>query len=279
MIATGKKADGTDAKSADVGFPAPPASAGLPDGPQWLLEHWSNTNNVFEFIRVEDIAYDREQRNVVYIADTGEPRALPDATTGRLRRGPSGTIGPWPNGRVFKMVFDKRDPSKVTSLSILLDGDSRGAAGAGAIDLIHNPDNVETTDDYLFVTEDPGSHNQYALSNPAGTTARMWLYDLNTNAAYPVTKVNQSADEGPTDKDAATSPANAGAWESSGIIDASRYFGEGAFLLDVQAGSLIVEEEQRGTLTYQREGGQLVLLRMPDDEDGGHWWDDWGDDD
>ena len=56
IIATGKKPDGTDAKSADVGFPTPPASAGLPDGPQWLLEHWSNTNNVFQFIRVEDIA-------------------------------------------------------------------------------------------------------------------------------------------------------------------------------------------------------------------------------
>ena len=124
IIATGKKPDGTDAKSADVGFPTPPASAGLPDGPQWLLEHWSNTNNVFQFIRVEDIQYDRHHRNVVYFADSGEPRALPDPATGRLRRGPAGTIGPWPNGRIFKMVLDREDPKKVTSLSILVDGDS-----------------------------------------------------------------------------------------------------------------------------------------------------------
>jgi hypothetical protein len=269
MIATGKKADGTDAKSADVGFPTPPASAGLPDGPQWLLEHWSNTNNVFQFIRVEDIAYDRKHRNVVYVADTGEPRALPDPATGRLMRGPSGTIGPWPNGRMFKFVLDKRDPTKVTSLSILIDGDARGAAGAGALDLIHQPDNVETTKDLLLFQEDPGSHNQYPLGT--GTTARIWAYDLKDGGApFVVARVNQSADEGPTDKDASTTRANAGAWESSGIVDASKYFGKGAFLVDIQAGSLIVEEEVRGTLTYQREGGQLLLLRLAtggDDDD------------
>ena len=74
-------------KSADVGYPGTARRAQrLPDGPQWLLEHWSNTNNVFQFIRVEDIAYDRKHRNVVYFADTGEPRAMPDPATGRLLR-------------------------------------------------------------------------------------------------------------------------------------------------------------------------------------------------
>jgi hypothetical protein len=262
IIATGKKPDGTDAKSADVGFPPPPASAGLPDGPQWLLEHWSNTNNVFQFIRIEDTAYDRKHSNVMYVADTGEPRALPDPATGRLRRGPSGTIGPWPNGRVFKFVFDRRDPTVVESLSILIDGDARGAAGAGALDLIHQPDNMETTKDLLLFQEDPGSHNQYALGT--GTTARIWAYDLEEGGdPFVVARVNQSADNGPTDVNATL--ANAGGWESSGIVDASKFFGKGAFLVDIQAGTLIVEEEVRGTLTYQREGGQLLLFRLPTD--------------
>jgi hypothetical protein len=268
MIATGKKADGSDAKSADVGFPTPPASAGLPDGPQWLLEHWSNINNVFQFIRVEDIQYDRNSPNVVYFADTGEPRALRDAASGRLIRGPSGTIGPFPNGRIFKMVLDRHDETKVQSLSVLIDGDARGAAGSGAVDLIHQPDNVETTKDLLLFQEDPGSHNQYPLGT--GTTARLWGYDLKAGGApFVIARVDQSADEGPTDKDAATTRAPAGAWESSGIVDASKAFGQGAFLLDVQAGSLIVEEEQRGPLTYQREGGQLLLLRLATSR-GGH---------
>jgi hypothetical protein len=280
MIATGKKADGSDAKSADVGFPTPPASAGLPDGPQWLLEHWSNINNVFQFIRVEDIQYDRNSPNVVYFADTGEPRALRDAASGRLIRGPSGTIGPFPNGRIFKMVLDRHDETKVQSLSVLIDGDARGAAGSGAVDLIHQPDNVETTKDLLLFQEDPGSHNQYPLGT--GTTARLWGYDLKAGGApFVIARVDQSADEGPTDKDAATTKAPAGAWESSGIVDASKAFGNGAFLLDVQAGSLIVEEEQRGPLTYQREGGQLLLLRLATSRggDGGHSHEGRGKDD
>src|SRR6266498_6418 len=100
MIATGKKTDGSEVRASDFGFAAPPA--GVPDGPQWVLEYWShNVAHAFQFIRIEDIAYDRHHENVVYFADTGEPRALRDATTGRLRRGPSGTQGPFPNGRIF----------------------------------------------------------------------------------------------------------------------------------------------------------------------------------
>jgi hypothetical protein len=251
-----------------------PVPRAIAVGDQTGLENWSNGNNVFQFIRVEDIAYDRDDRNVVYFADTGEPRALPDPATGRLRRGPSGTIGPWPNGRIFKMVLDRRDPKIVKSLSILIDGDARGAAGSGALDLIHQPDNVETTKDLLLFQEDPGSHNQYPLGT--GTTARIWAYDLEDGGApFVVARVNQAADEGPTDVDASTAKSLAGGWESSGIVDASKYFGKGAFLVDVQAGSLVVEEEVRpnagdgAPATYQREGGQLLLFRLPagDDDD------------
>ena len=265
-IATGKKPDGSDLRAADVGYPAPPA--GVVDGPQWILEHWSNTNNVFQFIRIEDIQYDRTHRNVVYFADTGEPRAKADPTTGRLKRDTTGG-GPYPNGRIFKMELDRRDPTKVKSLSILIDGDVLGAAGAGNVTLIHQPDNVETAKNLLLFQEDPGSQNQYPVTSTTGTTARLWGYDLKAGGApFVIAKVDQSADEGPTDKDAVTAKANLGAWESSGVVDASKAFGKGAFLVDIQAGSLIVEEEQRGTLTYQREGGQLLLVRLQGNHDG-----------
>ena len=56
-------------------IPVPEAVA---KGDQTGLENWSNANNVFQFIRVEDIAYDRNDPHVVYFADTGEPRASPD---------------------------------------------------------------------------------------------------------------------------------------------------------------------------------------------------------
>jgi hypothetical protein len=242
-----------------------PVPRDIATGDQTGLENWSNANNVFQFIRVEDIAYDRKDKHVVYFADTGEPRALPDPATGRLRRGPAGTIGPWPNGRIFKLVLDRHDPTVVKSLSILIDGDARGAAGAGALDLIHQPDNVETTKDLLLFQEDPGSHNQYPLGS--GTTARIWAYDLEDGGdPFVVARVNQAADEGPTDVDASTSKSLAGGWESSGIVDASKFFGKGAFLVDIQAPTLVVQEETRADgITYQREGGQLLLFRLPTD--------------
>jgi hypothetical protein len=243
--------------------------ANIAKGDQTALENWSNANNVFQFIRVEDIAYDRHHHNVVYFADTGEPRALPDPATGRLRRGPAGTMGPWPNGRLFKMVLDPKDPTQVESLSILIDGDVRGAAGAGALDLIHQPDNVETTKDLLLFQEDPGTQNQYPIGT--GTPARIWAYDLKRGGdPYVVARVNQSADEGPTDVDASTAKGLWGSWESSGIVEASKFFGKGAFLVDIQAHTLAVQEEVHGPLTFVREGGQLLLFRLPGTGDHGH---------
>jgi hypothetical protein len=222
-------------------------------GDQAALESWSNANNVFQFIRVEDIAFDRNQPNVVYFADTGEPRALPGPGAARMTRGPAGTAGPFPNGRIFKLVLDPSDETHVLSLSILVEGDPLGPASAGNPAFIHNPDNVETTGNSILFQEDPGSQNQYAASNPAGTTARVWRYDLGSGTLSVAAKVNQAGD-----------PAAAqGSWESSGIVDASDAFGPGAFLLDVQAHTILSDVQQIGTLTFKRESGQLMLLRIP----------------
>ena len=248
-IATGKKLDGSEVRSSDFGFPAPPA--GVPDGPQWVLETWSNISNAFQFIRIEDIAYDRHDDNVVYLADTGEPRAIPNATTGRLMRGPSGTTGPYPNGRIFKLVLDKKDPLEVESLSILPNANF-DLGGYGNVNVTHQPDNVETTKHALLITEDPGGHNQGA------TAARVWRYNLDTQAAPDVVlRVDHSSDP--------TNPKQAlGNWESSGIVDASDAFGKDMFLIDVQAHGWEVETQTNPSPpNYARENGQLLLVKIP----------------
>ncbi len=229
-----------------------------PTTAQTVLEDWSNENDVFQFIRVEDIAYDRNDSNIVYFADTGEPRAIPDATTGRLARGPSTAMGPYPNGRIFKMVLDEEDPTVVESLSILIDADE---GGYGNRDVIHQPDNIETTANGILIQEDPGSHNQ-ANDGPTGSTARIWHYDFSDESLDVVAKVNQSQDEGPDDVDT-SGAARAGAWESSGIVDASAAFGPDWFLVDIQAGSLILESQPSGTVVLEREGGQLLAIKIP----------------
>lgn len=220
-------------------------------GGQTGLEVWSNANNVFQFIRIEDIAFDRRQPNIVYFADTGEPRAIADPVTGRLARGPSGTTGPYPNGRIFKMVLNEDDPLVVDSLSILIDAD---VAGYNVIDAIHQPDNIETTQHSLLIQEDPGSHNQYPAGGP-GTNARIWKYDLRTGVLNVVATVDQSL----------LPAASQGTWESSGIVDASAFFGRGAFLVDVQAHGLFAETFGTDSLgnTIRTEAGQLLLIRIP----------------
>jgi hypothetical protein len=245
-IATGKRSDGTDARAADFGFPAPPA--GIPDGPQWVLEYWShNVVHALQFIRIEDIAYDRSTPNVVYFADTGEPRAIPDGA-GRLRRGPSGTRGLYPNGRIFKLVLDPADPLHVQSLSVLIDAD------AGGYDnplVMHQPDNVETTANSLLITEDPGGHNQ----GTAIGYAKVWRYTLPGGSLEPVAQVDQS-------QRPALPP---GSWESSGIVDASAAFGPGSFLIDVQAHGWEIDSAPSPYpgITLMREAGQLLLLKVP----------------
>ncbi len=116
---------------------------------------------------------------------------------------------------------------------------------------MHNPDNVDTSANSLMIQEDPGSHNSFNVG--AGPAARIWRYDLNTGALTVAAEVDQSLDPS----------VRLGNWESSGIVDASAAFGPGAWLVTVQAHSLFVQTEQRGGLTFKREGGQLVLFRMP----------------
>jgi hypothetical protein len=268
MIATGRKADGTDIVAADVGFPPPPNDGSWQrdpngigvDGPQWVLDYWSNTNGVFRFVRVEDIAYDKRpgMSNVVYVVDSGRGTAG-DPAAGRST-----------NGRVWKMVLDPDDPKKVLSLSIFVEGDDNPVK---TLREVHQPDNIETTANSLLLTEDPGSSQQFAPTDtsPNATTGRLWRVPLTGGAPEVVAKVDQSADEGPTDVDAAAK-GNLGAWESSGVVDASAAFGPGAFLVTVQAHTLWVDKAPGDDnvapagpdFTFKREGGQLVLVRIPD---------------
>lgn len=234
----------------------------IAQGPQGPLETWSNANNVFQFIRVEDIAYDRNDHNIVYFADTGEPRAKPGATAAaRMTREGSSFQGPFPNGRIWKMVLNENDPTVVDSLSILIDADAGGYGAYAGV--IHQPDNIETTANSVLIQEDPGSHNQFN-NGPTGSTARIWRYDLSEGTLETVAKVNQSLDESAIDTDTYNaSAARAGAWESSGIIDASAAFGPGWFLVDVQAGSLILKNEKIGATRFELEGGQLLAIQIP----------------
>ena len=278
LIASGVNADGSELMAGDVpaelGGPYPlppndgtwqrdPAGIGI-DGPQWVLERWSQLNGAFRFIRVEDIAHDKRpgMGNVVYVVDSG--------------RGTSGAVGAGKstNGRVFQLVLDSNNERKAT-MSILIEGDDRPVKDP---ERLHQPDNVEATANGLYFTEDPGSSQQFPFGSvdPNATTARVWQHRLSDGVNTVIARVNQSLDETigydvDGDPTVVGARGNLGAWESSGIVDASAAFGPGAFLIAVQAHSLWVEKAPGddnvapggADFTYKREGGQLLLITIP----------------
>lgn len=202
------------------------------EAPQAALENWSNANNVFQFIRLEDLAYDRNDPRTVYVADTGQTRIVPDPITGRMMRGPSGTVGQADSGRIFKFVFSEDDPRVVESFSVFADGDAMSVPEAvGFV----NPDNIDTSENSLMVQEDADN-------------AKIWRYDFNTTIWTVVATVN--------DPDG----------ESSGIVDASEWFGPGSWILDVQAhGSDFASapDPEDPSVTRKLEDGQLLLMNLP----------------
>jgi hypothetical protein len=178
------------------------------------------------------------------------------------------------------MVLDPNDPKTVTSLTVFVEGDDNPVKTPTEV---HQPDNIETTATGILLTEDPGSSQQYPVGSvdPNATTARLWYVPFSGAAPEIVARVNQSEDEGTTDVDPPDNPAftgvasflispgNQGAWESTGIVDASAAFGPGTFLINIQAHTLWVESapgpdnngDGQPDFTYKREGGQLLLIR------------------
>ena len=215
-----------------IAVPEDVAKGTTADAPQTALENWSIENNVFTFIRLEDIAVDKNDSTIVYVADTGASRVAPNPATGRLHR-PAGTSGAADNGRVFKFVLDADDPLAVNSFTVLADGDADPAHPKFVG--FTSPDNIETSKKSLMVQED-------------ADFAQIWQHKF-SNSRW--TAVADVVDTG---------------GESSGIVDASTYFGPGSWLVTVQAHDFPDVDMDTtsipGTL-IKREEGQLLLMRVP----------------
>jgi hypothetical protein len=125
--------------------------------------------------------------------------------------------------------MNENNPRKVDSFSVFADGDANAAPEFVAFT---SPDNVDTSAHSLMVQEDTDE-------------AKIWRYDFDSEAWSVVATVN--------DPDG----------ESSGIVDASAWFGPGAWLLDVQAHGTHVAEEMVDGVLLKREDGQLMLMVIP----------------
>ena len=216
--------------------------------PQSELETWSNEHNVFQFIRIEDLAYDANNPRTVYFADTGSTVQHSTATTGPTA-GRMISGGTAQRGRVFKLVMNADDPTVVDSFSVLADGNNASSN-------FLRPDNIGSGTNGLMVQED----NSPVISGGVVVTPTnndIWFYSFEDETWTKVASVTQPQAE------------------TSGIIDASAWLGAGWWVFDIQSHETQHSFSTTGSytvpvtgavispFTIRRELGQLSLLYIP----------------
>src|SRR5918996_765435 len=190
----------------------------------------------FQFIRPEDGAMDKRpgSQNILYMAETGGET---DENDEEIQPGSNGQN--WTNGRMYQFEFtDPTNPTKAT-FHVMFDGNDPMAPG---YNVLTNPDNIDTSVRSLMIDEDRIDANRMNATSPYNVTqnAQILKVDLaNQTSIVPIAYVTQIED----------TKAAHGDWESSGILDVSKYFGDGSWIVDVQAHTI-------------DEGGQLLLLRI-----------------
>lgn len=194
------------------------------------LENAAQAEDAFDFERLEDAAPSRTGDGSLHIADTGA------ADSQSVR------------GRVYRFDFKRSDPRRAT-LTLELDADAQ-ALRPDPVKLV-NPDNLDTSARSLVIQED--RNEEHHGRETEGGHGRVLVYDLATRRLRAVARVNPP------------SPLKPGAWESSGVTNASDLLGPGRWLLDVQAherkapqpGSDLRPSSSSG------EAGQLIEITVP----------------
>jgi hypothetical protein len=199
----------------------------------------------FKFVRLEDIDYDRRgtvgqgphsDDPLVYFVDTGNADGLCGSAPCDL------------NGSIYGLRLNADDPTTGARLTLL-------ARSQGAEHGFASPDNISVSRHSLMVQEDPA----YAGFN---RQERIWNFPLTANGGLgsptAVVELRTRQLTGAT----CSEPAGT-CWESSGIIDVSRYLGDGSWLFDVQAHTLpFTFKDGNQTIQVSKEGGQLLYLHV-----------------
>jgi secreted PhoX family phosphatase len=197
-----------------------------------------NGLGAFPFVRLEDGDYDHRQGRsssapAIYFVDTGAPSVLCNGA-------PCDQYG-----SIYRLEFDASNPTENARLTLLQR--SRGADVDWA-----SPDNVASGKNTLMVQEDPAY---------PGFARAPRIYNFRTDDRGALEDRGHGVVE-LTNADCVEAAGTC--WESSGIIDASAWFGTGAWLFDVQAHTLpFTYQGASGPVQISKEGGQLLFLRLP----------------
>lgn len=196
----------------------------------------------FKFVRLEDADYLRNRSPgdgpAAYFVDTGNINA-------RCGGKPCDLFG-----SIYRIDFNRADPTHAPLLTLLKR--SRGVAAGD----FASPDNISVGRHSLMVQEDPA----YAEFN---RPERIWNFPIRQNADLGKPRAVVEVENEKFTGNVCSEPAGS-CWESSGIIDASKWLGEGSWLFDIQAHTLPFSYLDGQTrVDVSKEGGQLLYLRLP----------------
>ena len=130
-------------------------------------------------------------------------------------------------------------------------------------DIAVSPDNLDTSRDYLMINED-GTASSRPVMASRNRDGSIWRFDIDKNGVDVSSRLRIAELNPPGRRisPAEPAPVGPGIWETSGIIDASEFYGDDTWLFDVQAHSPTPAPKPNTV-----EDGQLLILVGPDDKD------------
>lgn len=189
------------------------------------LEAAADAVGAFAFDRVEDGAFRPGRPNEFYFVTTGG--------------GPANQLG-----RLYRLDLNPDNLLGPAKLSIVYNADSIIAAGG---DVAISPDNIDVSSNYIMIQEDGTAQSRVVMAEKE-RNGNIWRLDLWTGAIDNVAELVSVGRDGRV-----TLP---GVWESSGVIDASRWFGADSWLVNVQA-----HPPTAAPAPNTAEDGQILLMR------------------
>jgi hypothetical protein len=199
------------------------------------LETAADAAGAFGFVKLEDGAFSPTFHNQMFFVTTGAP-------------GESGNV----YGRAYRLTLDADDPRGPATLGIVLNADDVAAAEG---DTAYGPDNVEVTDDYLMIAEG-GTGPSKALLLEKDRDQGIWRFPIRGRSEPRINIASGAFIVQVSTTNRAGEDIPLGTQEPSGIIDASRFFGEDSWLFVVQRFPPTLEPVPN---TFR--DGQLLLLR------------------
>jgi hypothetical protein len=202
------------------------------------LDEWVDdpAHDAFDFTRLEDGFYDKVSNRTrgnpgLYFFDTGDPT---------LGTGGDGFWDHW--GSIYRMEWaDRQDPSGTTYLKLLARSEGPGTGWA-------SPDNGDMNADGVIMLQEDRAAGPWTQDE-----ARIFAFERASNGDLVDPAGTAVAQTLGSD---CLEDSGGACWETSGIEDVSRWFGENAWLFDVQS------KLPRADCPECVTDGQLLLIKV-----------------